>query len=406
MSTVVFAYTPIYNPMAPSFRVNPYPDYKRMREVDPVHWYDLVGCWVLTRYRDIKFVLSDPRFGIALEMLSQAPAIRRAMAEPFQQIIKTQLLSSDPPDHTRIRGHIGGPFTPPRVETLRPLIQRVVDERIECLLAKGRFDFIADFAYAVPFTIICEVLGIPAPIRQPLERWTHDLMRTTSPIPMSYEETECSNQAAIGFRDFFLELAKSQPTGECAGDLFFQIRDTWNKGQITEEEMIANLILLFCAGHDTVVNLFGNGILALHRNPPQLDMLKKDRSLARGAVEELLRYDASVQIARRTALEWVEVGERWIGPGQYVLCILGAGNRDPDVFPNPDRLDITRKKVNPLSFGGGVHYCLGAQLARVEGEIVFSTLLDRLPNMQLETLEPDWSDNVFVRGLKTLWATV
>ena len=173
---------------------------------------------------------------------------------------------------------------------------------------------------------------------------------------------------------------------------------------LSQEEFVANLILLFCAGHDTVINLFGNGMLALHRNPRQWQILVEDTggSLLKGAVEELLRFDTSVQIARRTALENVQLGDRMIFDGHYVLCLLGAGNRDPEVFADPDRLDVTRKNVKPLSFGGGIHYCLGAQLARVEGEIGFGTLLRRAPELTLETLEPEWKQNTFVRGVKAL----
>jgi hypothetical protein len=164
----------------------------------------------------------------------------------------------------------------------------------------------------------------------------------------------------------------------------------------------ANYILLFNAGHDTVVNLFGNGLLALHRNPNQLSLLRNDPSLIRNAIEELLRYDTSVTIARRTPVETVNIGEQAVVPGQYVLCLLNAGNRDPEVFEDPDRLDVRRKNVRPLSFGGGIHHCLGSQLARLEGSIGLTSLLARIPDLELETLDPPWRQNVFIRGLEAL----
>jgi hypothetical protein len=395
--------SPLYNPFDPAFRDDPYPYFHRLRREDPVHWSEMGCCWVLTRYHDIRLVLYDPRFGIALDLLAQYPAIRVQMQEPFNQIIRTQILAADPPSHTRIRAIMARSFTAPKLDQLRPLIQRSTDECIDRALEAGRFDLISGFAYLMPFLVVCEIMGIPPAERWPLEAWTHALMRSTDPVAMSAEELAACNHAAYGFRSYFLDLARRR-AGDPSQDIFCEMVRARDQGRITEEEMIANFILLFCAGHDTVVNLFGNGMLALHRHPDQLELLRRDPSLLRGAVEELLRYDTSVQLARRTAWEPVEVGGKWISPGQYVVCLLGAGNRDPEIFPDPDRLDVTRRNVRPLSFGGGIHHCLGAPLARLEGEIGFGTLLRRLPELELETLAPRWRQNTTVRGLEALWA--
>jgi hypothetical protein len=395
--------TPLYNPFDPGFRDDPYPYFHRLRREDPVHWSELGYSWVLTRYNDIRFVLSDPRFGIALDWLSQYPAIQAQMQEPFNQIIRTQILSADPPSHPRIRSIMARSFTAPRLELLRPLIQRSTDECIDRALETGRIDLISGFAYRMPFLVVCEIMGVPDAERDPLEGWTHALMRSTDPTPMSPEELYACNSGAYGFKNYFLDLAVRRK-GDASQDIFCEMVRARDDGRITEEEMIANFILLFCAGHDTVVNLFGNGLLALFRHPDQLDLLRRDPSLVRGAVEELLRIDTSVQIARRTAWEPVQVGGKWIGAGQYVVCCLGAGNRDPEIFENPDKVDVTRKNVRPLSFGGGIHHCLGAPLARIEGEIGFGTLLRRLPELELETLQPGWRQNTTVRGLESLWA--
>jgi cytochrome P450 len=394
----------LWNPLAEDYRRDPYPTYHRMRELDPVHWSPGGWCWVLTRHDHVKLVLSDRRFGIGLDRLAKFPSVAAVLAEPFNKIIRTQILAADPPDHTRIRALATRTFAAAHVEALRARIQHTADTLLDGLLPRGRMDFIHDFAYPLPFTVICDTLNIPPEERPPLEDWTRTLMRTTDPMPMSRAELDAANDGAINFRGYFLDLARerrARPTD----DLFSDLVQAAGRGEMTEEEFVANTILIFCAGHDTVVHLFGNGLLALHRHPEQLALLRRDPGLIKNAIDELLRYDASIQIARRVAFEPVEIGGRWIAEDQYVLCLAGAANRDPDAYPDPDRLDVTRKDVKPLSFGGGIHYCLGAYLARVEGQVVFETLLRRLPGLALETLEPEWNQNTFIRGLKSLMVT-
>jgi cytochrome P450 len=401
MRNVTAADIPEYNPMAPGFRTDPYPHFHLLRSLDPIHWSQTGNCWVLTRYEDIRFVLAEPRFQIALELLERNPVIRQVMMEPFNQIIRPQILAADPPAHPRIRSIMAKGFTPARLEQLRPLIQRCADECIDRGLENGSIDLISGFAYRMPFLVICEMMGIPEGERDPLETYTHALMRSTDPTPMSAEELAWCNYATIEFRNYFMGLAakRARRTPE---NIFDELLAACVEEKISWEELIANCILLFNAGHDTVVNLFGNGLLALHRNPEQLAILRAEPGLIRNAIEELLRYDTSVTIARRTPVDVVQLRDRTIVPGQYVLCLLNAGNRDPEVFENPDRLDVRRKNVRPLSFGGGIHHCLGAQLARLEGQIGFTSLLARMPDLELETLDPPWRQNVFIRGLESL----
>jgi cytochrome P450 len=391
----------LWNPLTPEYRRDPYPFYHRMRTVDPVHWSPGAWCWILTRHDHVKMVLSDRRFGIGLDRLEKIPQVAVQMAEPFNKIIRTQILAADPPDHTRIRALSARTFAAVHVETLRPRIQRTVDALLDPLLPQRRMELIHDFAYPLPFTVICDTLNIPLSERAPLELWTRKLMRTTDPTPMARDELDAANDGAINFRGYFLDLARERrkrPTD----DLFSDLVQAEGRGEMTEEEFVANTILIFCAGHDTVVHLFGNGLLALHRQPDQLELLLRDPSLIKNAIEELLRFDTSIQIARRIPFEPVEIGGRHIPENSYLLCLVGAANRDPEVYPDPDRLDVTRKNVKPMSFGGGIHYCLGAYLARLEGEVVFETLLRRIPQMKLDTLEPEWNQNTFIRGLKAL----
>lgn len=396
---------PLYQPLAPHFRIDPYPDLHRLRRLDPVHWSSMGHCWVLSRYPDIRSVLYDKRCGIGLDQLMQIEALKPVFAEPYNQIIRTQILAADPPDHTRIRALLARAFTPQKLDELRPTIAHHIDVLIQQAKARGGLDLIADFAHALPFSVICDLLSIPAAERPPLVHFTHALMRTTDPTPMTPQETHETNQATIGFADFFKGMIKAHltaPQDTYFGELVVACRE----GQLTEEELVANLILLFCAGHDTVINLFGNGLLALFRHPRQLELLREDPTLVKPAIEELLRYDTSVTIARRVAFSPIELAGRMIAQGDYVLCLLNAGNRDPEVFEDPDRLDVRRKNVKPLSFGGGLHYCLGAQLARLEGELGIGTLLRELPTLELVSLEPVWKQNVFIRGLESLPAVL
>ena len=392
---------PYYNPFEPGYREDPYPQLHRLRSMDPVHWSYGANCWVLTRYEDIKFVLAEPRFQIALELLEKTPSVKQAMMQPFNRIIRPQILAADPPDHTRIRTIMAKGFTPARLDQLRPLIQRCVDECIDRGLESGSIDLISGFAYRMPFLVICEMMGVPESERDPLETYTHDLMRSTDPTPMSQDELYRCNYATTEFRNYFLSLAARR--AKCPPEnIFDEMLAACVEQKISWDELIANYILLFNAGHDTVVNLFGNGLLALFRNPEQLALLRADPSLMRNAIEELLRYDTSVTIARRTPVDTVQIRDQTIVPGQYVLCLLNAGNRDPEVFEDPDRLDVRRKNVRPISFGGGIHHCLGSQLARLEGQIGFTSLLARMPDLELETLDPPWRQNVFIRGLESL----
>jgi cytochrome P450 len=398
---------PLFNPLSPDFIRDPYPHYERLRTSDPMH-VTAHGAFLASRHAEVSLVLRDKRFGkdfVDRTIRRYGPKI---MEEPIFRSMSHWMLQQDPPDHTRLRGLVVKAFTARRVEDMRPRIQEVVDRTIDAVIARGHMDLIEDFAFRLPVTIICDMLGIPEEHREVFYKSSRDGGRILDPVPLTPAEIAEANMghamAKMYFEQLF-ELRRRNP----GDDLTTQLVQAEEAGsRLTNEELIANIILLFGAGHETTVNLIGNGLLALHRNPDQLALLKADPSLISNAIEEFLRYDSSVQMTGRVALEEIEdIGGKRIPKGESVLCLLGSANRDPAVYSDrPDRLDITRPNVKPLSFGGGIHFCLGAQLARIEAEIAISTLLRRIPDLRLDDAEnPQWRPTFVLRGLKQLPAS-
>jgi cytochrome P450 len=401
------AAVPLFNPLAPEFIRNPYPHYDQLRRLDPVH-ITAHGMYLISRHADVSGVLRDKRFGKDFVERSTRRYGPKIMEEPIFRSMSHWMLQQDPPDHTRLRGLVVKAFTARRVEDMRPRIQEVVDQTLDRVIPQGKMDLIEDFAFRLPVTIICEMLGIPEEHRETFYAGTRDGGRILDPVPLSPAEIAQGNAANMMARMYFqqlFELRRKRP----GDDLTTQLVQAEEDGsKLTNEELTANIILLFGAGHETTVNLIGNGLLALHRNPDQLALLKARPDLITNAVEEFLRYDSSVQMTGRVTLEDIdELGTRKIPKGETMLCLLGSANRDPAVYPDsPDRLDITRPNVRPLSFGGGIHFCLGAQLARIEAEIAISTLLRRLPDLRLDDAEnPEWRPTFVLRGLKRLPAS-
>ena len=398
---------PLFNPLSPEFIRNPYPHYERMRTTDPMHLTPL-GVYVASRHAEASLVLRDKRFGkehVERTIRRYGPKI---MEEPAFRSLSHMMLQQDPPDHTRLRGLVVKAFTARRVEDMRPRIQQVVDETLDRIIPQGKMDLIEDFAFRLPVTIICDMLGIPEEHREAFYTRARVGGRILDPVPLSPEEIKEANagsvMSAMYFQQLF-ELRRKNPGDDLTSQL---VQAEEDGSKLSNDELTANIILLFGAGHETTVNLIGNGLLALHRNPQQLALLKADPSLTTNAIEEFLRYDSSVQTTGRVALEDIDdLGGKRIPKGESVLCLLGSANRDPAVYPDsPDRLDIRRPNVKPLSFGGGIHFCLGAQLARIEAEIAISTLLRRLPGLRLDDAEnPEWRPTFVLRGLKRLPAS-
>jgi cytochrome P450 len=396
---------PLFNPLSPEFIRNPYPYYHHLRTTDPVHRSPL-GFFVASRHADVNFILRERRFGKDFVGRMTRRFGNEVLDEPVYRSMRHWMLQQDPPDHTRLRGLVVKAFTARRVEDMRPRIQQIVDEVLDRVAAQGHMDLIANFAFPLPVTVICDMLGIPAEDHAIFFSGARTGGRLLDPVPLTRAEIDEANAGNLAAAEYFrrlFELRRRQP----GDDLTTQLVQAEQEGsKLSNEELTANIILLFGAGHETTVNLIGNGLLALHRNPDQLRLLQSNPSLIANAIDEFLRYDSSVQLTGRTALEAVTVGGTDVAEGETVLCLLGAANRDPTVYPDPDRLDITRQNIRPMSFGGGIHFCLGAQLARIEGEVAIAMLLRRLPNLTLDDCEhPDWRPTFVLRGLNSLPAS-
>ena len=396
---------PLFNPLSPDFIRDPYPYYDRLRTTDPVYRMPH-GFLLASRHADIQFVLREKCFGkdFAGRMTRRFGA--QVLDEPVYRSMRYWMLQLDPPDHTRLRGLVVKAFTARRVEDMRPRIQAIVDRVLDRMEAARHVDLIADFAFPLPVTVICDMLGIPPEDHAILFASARTGGRLLDPVPLSRAEIDEANARTVEVEAYFRDLFERRRRAP-GDDLTSQLVQAEQEGsKLSNEELTANIILLFGAGHETTVNLIGNGLLALYRNPDQLQLLRNDPSLIANAIEEFLRFDSSVQLTGRTALTAVTVGGVDVAEGNTVLCLLGAANRDPAVYSDPDRLDITRRNIRPLSFGGGIHFCLGAQLARIEGEIAIATLLRRFPKLVLDDPEhPDWRQTFVLRGLSRLPAS-
>ena len=393
---------PAFNPLEPAFIADPYPIYHRLRAMAPV-WRSPIGFNVITRYDDAAMVLRDRRFGknyVQNITKNYGPQI---VDEPAYASMSRTMLVLDPPDHTRLRGLVTKAFTARRVEAMRPQIAAVVDALLDRVAPQGGMDVIKDFAHHLPIIVICDMLGIPEADREQFFTSSKVNGRLVDPVPLTPDEIAAANANTLetnAYFDSLFELRRREPQD----DLTTQLVQAEEAGdRLTQEELRANVGLLFAAGHETTANLIGNGLLALHRNPDQWQLLRENPALIPGAMEELLRYDSSVQMTGRAVLEDVELRGVALPKGANIVCFLGAANRDPEVFADPDRLDVTRTRITPLSFGGGIHFCLGAQLARIEAQEAFAGLLRRVPDMVLpEKDTPSWRRSFTLRGLNKL----
>jgi cytochrome P450 len=391
--------------MRPEIRANPYPFYAQLRSQAPVHWDETMGFWVLTRYADVAFAFSDARFSRAQGLrqgFKRLPESDQQTAEPIYDAFSKMMTYADPPYHTRIRGLVSKAFTPRMIEQLRPRIQQLVDNLLDAAGAKGQIDVIHDLAHPLPIMVIIEMLGLALEERQHFKEWSDDLFAILGLVRHSPDLIKKAGQSLTEMTDHIVALSKERAS-QPKEDLLTGLVTVMEAGdRLSEDELVANIGLILGAGHETTTNLIGNGLLALLRHPDQMQKLRDDPALAPGAVEEMLRYDNPAQIVYRSVTEEIELGGQRIGQGQLVNLIIGAANRDPAQFSDPDRFDITRHEGRQLGLGLGIHFCLGAALARLEGELVFNSLLQRFPAMQLATETLAWQTHPTFRGLKVL----
>ena len=385
----------------PEFKQNPYPYYAQLTANAPVYRFDMPSGagWLITRYDLVLQVLKDYAH-FTRDMRKVLPTRERMslnMANPMDSI----MLNFDPPDHTRLRALVSKGFTPRLIETLRPRIQELSDQFIEAVQAHGQMDLIEDFALPLPIIVISELLGVPVEDRDKFRQWSSIIISASGNLQGS-ETVNRAFSEFVAYLDSLFERRRTEP----ADDLLTALLQAEIDGEMLQtHELYAMVMLLLIAGHETTVNLIGNGMLALMQHPDQMKKLQDDPTLIKLAVEELLRYDGPVEWATpRWATEPITLEGQPIGRGDIIFIILAAADHDPAQFTMPDELDIARERSNHLAFGMGVHYCLGAPLARLEGQIAINTLLARLPNIHLaaapETLT--WRPGFIVRGLHTL----
>ena len=390
----------LFNPLTPEFHANPYPFYQRMRESDPVHQSPL-GLWVLTRYDDCVTSLRDPRFGRdGFEAILSA----QYGEESETGRLPRSMLFRDPPDHTRLRSLVNRAFTPRVIEGMRGQIQAVVDRLLDQVERRGHMDVIADLAYPLPVTVICDMLGVPVGDHEQMRDWSSDIIRSLDAIGIPSDDSvvERGRVGRRGIADYFRALLPDRRRHPRADLLSSLIAVEEQGDRLTEGELLATCVLLFIAGHETTVNLIGNGLLALLRHPEELERLRSEPALIGSAVEELLRFDSPVQRTARITNAEVEVGGKTLPPGAFVVTAIGAANRDPRHFPDPDRLDIGRSENRHIAFGFGIHFCLGAPLARVEGQLALRALMQRMPKLRLAGPDLEWRESSTLRGLKAL----
>ncbi|MCY4079180.1 MAG: cytochrome P450 [Caldilineaceae bacterium] len=368
-------------------RANPYDVYERLRSESPIHRMRLINAWALTEYDDALAILQDHRrFSSGENKLEYAPY--------------RTMLDLDPPDHTRLRSLVSKAFTPRAVAALGPRIQEIVEELLDDLADRDSFDLISDFAFPFPVIVIAEMLGIPAEDRDKFNVWSNDIALAVEPI-LSGEEivrVERASDEIIEYFEGIIEQRRMEPRDDMLSALLAAEEEG---DRLSHDELLGTLMLLLVAGNETTRSLIGNGMLALLKNPDELQRLREDSDLLGSAIDEMLRYDSPVQIIIRVVLEDTEFKGKRFRAGQKVIILVGAANRDPTVFAHPGALDIGRQEKSHISFGRGIHYCLGSPLALLEARVAFAKLIERFSSIELVT-EPEFRDQIVLRGVESL----
>ncbi|MEU0189301.1 cytochrome P450 [Streptomyces afghaniensis] len=393
-----------FDPWDPAFLADPYPAYAELRARGRVHYYEPTNQWLVPHHADVSALLRDRRLGRTYQHRFSHEEFGRTPPppeqEPFHTLNDHGMLDLEPPDHTRIRRLVSKAFTPRTVERLKPYVRGLAEELASALVAAGGGDLLKDVAEPLPVAVIAEMLGIPESDRAPLRPWSADICGMYELNP-SEETAAKAVRASVEFSDYLRELiaARRKEPGE---DLISGLIAAHDEGdRLTEQEMISTAVLLLNAGHEATVNATVNGWYALFRNPAQLELLRADHTLIPSAVEELMRYDTPLQLFERWVLDEIELDGTTIPLGAEVALLFGSANHDPEVFTDPGRLDLGREDNPHISFSAGIHYCIGAPLARIELAASMGALLERAPTLR-PAAEPERKPNFVIRGLEGL----
>lgn len=392
--------------VTPEGRADPYPLYRELLAVPGLHRSARDGMWYAFRYEPCRQLLQDNRLGHDPDRTARLPGMGEPSAGQRRLLEQRRrrsdsMVGANPPDHTRLRGLVNRAFTPRRVQGLRDRVTELVDERLDCIAEAGTADVMAELAFPLPVRVISELLGVP--------REGADLFRSVlveSLMERDHDPTEEEVQraeAVFEARDQFFRTLIAERRASPRDDMLsalVAVRDE-DDGRLSEAELLATVLILYLAGFVTTTNLIGNGLLALLRHPDQMARLWADGALVPSAVEEMLRYDSPVLFVIRDVLQPVQIGPDLLQPGEAVVTMLGAANRDPERFPDPDRFDVGRMDNHPLSFGAGIHFCLGAPLARLEAQVVFGRMRERFAGIELLEADPPLA-TAFLRGRRRL----
>jgi cytochrome P450 len=392
----------LYHLLDPEVLANPYPLYRRLREDDPVHWDPYLHAWVVTRYADVITVLHRYRAGRTPDP-ERLSALGMGELSPIAELMVRQMLFLDPPEHGRVRRLASAAFTPRRVARLREHIRHIAEELVDALPRDGGFDVMSALANPLPAIVTAEMLGVPTADHQLLKSWSQDFAEMLGNFqhnPGRAQRVLRSVEEMVAYFQGAVAREASNPTEGLINALATAEIDG---DRLSEEEIVANVIVTMVGGQETTTNLIGNGLLTLLRRADELERLRSEPALMPSAVEELLRYESPSQHTARLAPAGAVLEGKEIPEGAAVIAVMGAGNRDPERFPDPDRLELDRPDNRHLAFGWAGHFCFGAPLARIEGQIAFETLLDRFPRLSLvEGEEIRWRPNLGLRGLTEL----
>src|SRR5215472_6316592 len=394
----------LYRLLDPETLADPYPLYRRLRSEDPVHWDPFLHAWVATRYADVVRVLHDFSAD-RTPTPEQLTEMGLSRLNPIAAVMVKQMLFLDPPTHTRLRSLAASAFTPGRVERLRSHIQEIADKLIDAVVDKGQMDVIADFAAQLPAIVTAEMLGVPISDHLQLKDWSADFAEMLGNFQHNPDRVPRVLRSVEDMLEYFRTTVRELRVRPREGLVNWLLTAEINGDRLSEEEVIANVIVTMVGGQETTTNLIGNGLLTLLRNPEKMQWLRNHPSLMQAAVEELLRYESPSQHTARMATYNLELGNRKIRKRQAVIAVMGAANRDPERFPDPDVLDLTRTDNRHVAFGWAAHFCFGAALARIEGQISFATILRRLPHLNLQPAPLSWRPNLGLRGLIALPVT-